>query len=358
MITPAFRFYTDPEYRAALVKSIRATKRGDRVLLMSMTFEPTEPAIADIMHEAKLAASRGVHVAIAIDAHSFLLHPSHLPGPLWSKRKMPKRLPQYYQNKLQILEEINACPTGHADIINLPSKKYSLPIAGRSHIKAAIVNDDIFLGGCNLEGGGRVDLMAQWQSAGDAERLHAILSQIIHGKHTGTVLAGVDRRIAVTSGAELLIDAGVRRQSLIFDEALRLIDAAEKWLVITCQFFPNSITAKHLVAAARRGVKVEIIYSHPKYQGLLGGFGQHISILRERGRVPRAFFKDALSRNDPMLHAKLIASDKGIMIGSHNYVQAGVTLGTAEIALRLGDEELAREAVLALHRGLKNARSI
>jgi phosphatidylserine/phosphatidylglycerophosphate/cardiolipin synthase-like enzyme len=348
-----FQFYTTAEYWVALAEYIRSTSRGDRVLLMSMTFEPTEPEIAAVMREAELAASRGVKVSIAIDAHTFLLNPRHTLGPLWSKSKMPDRLPQYYNNKFQILEKINAYPSGHADIINIPRRRYSLPVAGRSHIKAAIINDDIFIGGCNLDWSKTIDMMVHWQSSADADRLYALLDQVIHGRHTRSVLAGIDRRIRIDGETDLLIDAGVRRQSIIFDEALKLIDAAENWLLITCQFFPNSITAKRLVAAAKRGVKVEVIYAHPNHHGLVGGFGQHINVLRERTRVPRAMFKDGLSATDPMLHAKLIACDQGFMVGSHNYVNAGVALGTAEIALRSNDAELAREAVRTLHSALR-----
>jgi phosphatidylserine/phosphatidylglycerophosphate/cardiolipin synthase-like enzyme len=350
-----FTFYTNTEYWVALTGFIKSTQRGDRILLMSMTLEPTEPEIAKVLHEIELAAARGVTVNIAIDAHSFLLNPSHLPGPLWSRRKLSEKLPRYYLNKLRAIEKINAYPTAHADIINIPSRRYSLPVVGRSHIKAAIINDDVFIGGCNLEQGKRMDLMAHWQSRDDAERLYALLTQVIHGKQTSTVLAGIDRRMAISGGNQLLIDAGTKRQSIIFDEAMNMIDSAEKWLVITCQYFPNSITAKHLVAAMRRGVKVEVLYSHPHHHGLIGGFGQHVNILRERTRVPRSLFKDGLSRKEPMLHAKLIACDKGIMLGSHNYVRAGVLLGTAEIALKSSDIGLAREAVKSLHRGLKKS---
>jgi phosphatidylserine/phosphatidylglycerophosphate/cardiolipin synthase-like enzyme len=143
---------------------------------------------------------------------------------------------------------------------------------------------------------------------------------------------------------------------LIFNEALRLIDSAQEWLVITCQFFPNSITAQHLKQAAARGVKLEVIFSHPKHHGVIGGLGQQFSILRERSRVPKELFENALSRKDLMLHAKLIACDQGLMLGSHNYVNAGVVLGTAEIAFKSSEAKLARQAVQALHRGLRRTK--
>ncbi len=351
MKTP-FSFYTAPEYRDDLLVALQKAKPGDRVLLMSMTMEPTEPIIGAIMRQAELAASRGVHVTIAIDAHSFLVNDRHVPGPLWTRRRLPEKLSPYYKHKLQILERISAFPTGHAVIINTPKNRLSLPIAGRSHIKAAIINDRIYIGGCNLQAAASVDLMVSWKSQSDADGLYAMLQQIIHGRDASRALAGVDRCLTISNHAKLFIDSGKKHQSKILDEALKMIDNAEEWLVITCQFFPNSITAKHLLQAQRRGVKVEIIYSHPAYHGAIGGLGQQVSILRERTRVPRELFAHALGREDPMLHAKLIATDKGVMVGSHNYVRAGVMLGTAEIAFQSMDENLSRSAVETLHRGL------
>lgn len=356
--TDTFIFYTAADYWRQLLKHIKKARSGDRLLLMSMAFDPTEPDIAAIVSEVEAAAKRGVEVKLAIDAHSFLMQDNHLPGPLWARRSMPNRLPATYRHKFEILERINAYPTGHADIINIPQRRLNLPISGRSHIKAAIINDQIFIGGCNLQGAKQIDLMVGWQSSEDATRLYMILNDVIHGRHTGRALAGIDRVLHVDEDIDLFIDSGQRRQSRIFDEALRLIDAAEDWLVITCQFFPNSITAQHLVQAAGRGVKVEVIYAHPKHHGVIGGLGQHFSILRERTRVPKSMFQHALAKTDPMLHAKLIACDKGVMVGSHNYVRAGVLLGTAEIALKSRNEQMAREAVKTLHRGLKAARGL
>lgn len=347
-----FKLYTAPEYRTELLKRMRTAKAGDRILLMTMSFEPTEPEVADLMREAELAASRGVHVTLSIDAHSFMVDARHLPGPLLTRRNLPKKLKPYYEHKLRILQAIGSYPTGHTEIINMPTQSIKLPVAGRSHIKAAIVNNYAFIGGCNLQGSANVDIMAGLSDKKYADTLYEMLLEIIHGKYALRSLRGSDRGIRFGKDIELLLDAGVRNQSLILDEALALIDSAEKWLVITCQFFPNSITAKHLMMAAKRGVKLEIVFSHPKHHGLIGGMGQHFSILRERTRVPKELFKNALSRSDPFLHAKLIACDKGVMIGSHNYVTAGVILGTAEIALKITNHNLARETVKTLNRGL------
>lgn len=348
-----FQLYTTREYFDELIVRLKAARPGERVLLMTMTFDPTEPTIAVLSRELIRAASRGVHVTLSVDAHSFLLSPLHRPGPMLSRKSLPKYMPKYYRNKLKILETINSYPGSHAAIINLPQHGWHLPISGRSHIKIAIIGDRAFVGGCNLQGDSSVDMMISWKSRKNADDLYTTMLRIIQSKHVGQALECTDRGIAVDGKAEFLIDSGARGQSLIFDEAMRLIDSSKEWLVITCQFFPNSITAQHLLQAMRRGVKVEVVFAHPKYHGIIGGFGQRVSILRERTRLPRTLFSHALSRKDPMLHAKLIASDAGCMIGSHNYVTAGVILGTAEIAIKSDDEALAREAVATLHRGLK-----
>lgn len=353
--TNSYRFYTAPEYRHNLVELINKTGPGDRLLLMSMTFDPTEPEIAAIMRATEAAVSRGVNVNVAVDAHSFLVRPDHFPSQVWPRIGMPSAKSAYFQNKLRIIEKINSYETGHADILNLPTRRITIPISGRSHIKAAIINDHIFLGGCNLEGSSNVDMMVGWRSKSNADMLHALLCQVIHGKYTRRALAELDRALRIDDQTNIFIDSGKRNQSKIFAEAMQLIDSAEEWLTITCQFFPNSVTAQHLQKAVKRGVKVKIVYSHPRHHGFIGGLGQQASILRERMRVPKSMFSHGLGRDDPMLHAKLIACDKGVMVGSHNYVRAGVILGTAEIAFKCTDATLSKGAVETLDRGLKQS---
>lgn len=350
-------FHTPPEYRNDLRKHINATVKGDRVLLTSMTLEPTEPEIRALMDDILAALERGVSVTMAIDAMTFLMGGSGL-GPLWGRKSMPRNLKPYYADKLQLIQAIDRMPNGLAKIINKPGKRLNLPVAGRSHIKIAIVNDQVYVGGCNLQGSGWIDMMASWNDPASADWLYQTMRSITTGRHARKTLGGVDRGFRINPTTEIFLDSGVRSQSLIFDEALDLIDSATDWLVMTCQYFPNSITAKHLLKAHKRGVKVEVIFAHPNHHGLIGGMGQHYSLLREKSRLPKELFKHALGRNDPFIHAKLIACDTGFMIGSHNYVKAGVILGTAEIALKSSDPVLAERAVKTLRRGLQQQGNI
>lgn len=348
--TDSYRLYTAQEYWTELCSQINTAKTGDKILLTSMTFEPAEPMVKKIVTALNGAVKRGVYVTFAVDAHSFMTHRGML-GPLWTHRTMSTNMPIIFRNKLEILQHLNAAKTGTAIILNKPSRRFSPYIAGRSHIKIAIINDRIYVGGCNLENVNAVDLMIGWRSKKPADHLYDIMQRIVRLENTGKALVR-NHNHAIDHHTKLLIDKGEPGSSLILDEALRLIDSAQKWLVITCQFFPGGITGTHLLRAQRRGVKIEIIYAHPKHHGLMGGIGQQAHIFHEKTRLPRDLFKHALDKSDPFLHAKLIACDQGFMIGSHNYVKAGVLLGTAEIALLGFSESLAKAAVHKIRQGL------
>ena len=317
-----------------------------------MSFDPTDSVIKVIVKELLAAADRGVEIYLTVDAYNFLFNPKRERlGPLWWRTHL-RNVPREFRGILDILNELDTKPTGFATITNVPRQRFTNPSGGRSHIKYTVINDRVFVGGCNLRHSEWLDLMVCWRDVHIADYLYEFSQRLHRTKSTSALMNGHDRHIAVDPQTELFIDSGKKGQSVIFKKALEFIDAAEKSLVITCQFFPNSITAKHLATAHRRGVNVEIIYAHPTMQGRIGGVGQQISLLRERLRVPAELFTRQLPKSSPGLHAKLIATEKGAIIGSHNYVNAGVVFGTAEIALIRHDPALARQALEALRREL------
>ncbi|HSH55283.1 MAG TPA: phospholipase D-like domain-containing protein [Candidatus Limnocylindrales bacterium] len=348
--TSNFQVYTPGDYRNVLGRLLEKSGSGDRILLTSMSMEPSEPAIGELLEQAHAAARRGATVHLGVDAFTFLMGKGL--GPLWYHPTFPEKMHPYYQRKYDLLKSFNDTPDGHSYIINKPSRRFSLPVAGRSHLKIAIVNDYVFIGGCNFEGADWIDMMVGRQDIQAADWLYDTIVPALQQGTIRTALDSTDRELQLNDSTKLLLDAGVPNQSIILKQALTLIDSAEQWLTITCQYFPNSVTAQHLLHAHKRGVKVEIIFAHPSRQGLIGGAGQQVSLMIEKSRLPRHMFKQALKRTDPMLHAKLIACDKGVMIGSHNYVRAGVKLGTAEIALHSTNSNLTRKALAVLRRQL------
>jgi hypothetical protein len=135
-------------YYNELCQRIDAAQTGGRIALLAMSFDPRERATAAIMDTVYAAVERGVETHFATDAWSFMVD-GDLPklGPLFFNSHLPDNLPPAYHNKRESLRQIGAFATGHASIINTPKRAFSLPIAGRSHIKGAVIDNWSAIGG-------------------------------------------------------------------------------------------------------------------------------------------------------------------------------------------------------------------
>jgi len=336
--------YKSDDYFRLLPRLISQTKSGGRVLLMSMTFDPEEPNVTPIMSELIAAAKRGVHVDLIIDALAFSLDKHHLPtGPTMLLHGPEASRQLYFKQKYQLLQELCASG-GQYHIINGPTKRLSNPYAGRSHIKLAVINDVAFIGGCNLDSA-QVDFMMRFKDTKTVNWLYGLAIQIAEGNSAGRALHNTDQEFIVDTQTKIFIDAGVPKQSLIYKTALDFIDSAQEWLVMTCQYFPNATTAKHLAAAVHRGVDVRLYYNHPRHHALHMRPVQHAVIVAEKIHQPSILFAHQLPKDARRFHAKLLASERGAMIGSHNYVTQGVNFGTAEITVQRYDSAFAQNAL-------------
>lgn len=344
-----YTIYNDADYFKEITRCIANTGRGDQVLLTSMTFEPSEPLVQEVMRQLILAAKRGANVHLIIDAHTFMLTKLNKPlGPMYWRRDIFKaRFPRRFHEKIQWLEELRQAG-GNYEIINRPTTWPTVPIAGRSHIKTTIINDDMFIGGCNLGHTGQIDYMVRVRDTKAVTWVRELIADVLKRKSTWLALGQQDRKLAVDELTALFVDAGVVGQSLILEEALRLIDETNGWIVITCQFLPGGVTGQHLAQAQSRGVRVYSVFNHLSKQDKISLPAHYFIRQREKLRQPKSLFAGELPRKHQRLHAKLIATEKGAMIGSHNYVSTGVRLGTAEIALLRYDPAFARQAISIL----------
>ena len=170
--------------------------------------------------------------------------------------------------------------------------------------------------------------------------------------NVAAVLDGKDLRMPLDTETIMLVDAGTKNQSLIYDETLKLIDNAKEWIILTCQFFPGRTTAEHVVAAQRRGVNVTIYFDPIKSRAPVLRPPHHLAERIERSKYPAELFRHRLPAGIPRLHAKLLATEQAAMIGSHNYVVQGVTLGTAEAAILRNDPQFSKQAVEVFTRRL------
>lgn len=340
-----YRFYSKSEYLDLLVKLTSKAGPGDRISLASMSLDAMEPHVHKLMEELSQAAGRGAYVNLAVDAFTFLSAGQTLrPGPLFWRNRLQSRFSRRHVPHLQSLENLERAG-GHYMITNRPSRPLTLPFAGRSHMKFAVINDRVFIGGCNLDAVSHKDLMVSWRDSADADWLYGLASKIADAPSIREALRSRDVSRRLTDGSTLMLDCGVRRQSLIYRQALSLIDQAEKSIFLACQYHPNSTTLRHLAAAVRRGVKVTVVYNNAFKRGVIRGGLHQTVVMRERLRAPASLFGGRLPLNQPYLHAKLLVTDKGTIIGSHNLIPAGVNFGTAEIALLNTDDSFGRLAL-------------
>lgn len=338
-----FTFYTKPEYYRDITAGIGKLRKGDRVALATMSFKPQYAPVQALMEVLGAAAGRGVRVSLTVDAYVFLSDDKQVPGPLFFSKKLPRRMPAAFQKKYDVLAKLRQQGVQVA-ITNQPARVFTSPVGGRSHIKFAVINDRLYIGGCNLTSPERLDVMVGWESRKAADWLYEFSQNMVRTESTA-FMHGKDLDFSIDTDTQLLVDSGKPKQSTIFAHAMQLIDEAEKEVLITCQYFPNSVTTKHLIAAHERGVKVTVMYNHPskfpKPQNLL----HYAVVARERLRTPPILFKQQLPKDRHYLHAKIIATESAAIIGSHNYVTAGVNFGTAEIALLRRDPAFSQSTV-------------
>jgi cardiolipin synthase A/B len=336
---------TTREYFDEITTRISQAGPGDRIALINMTLEPDAPGMPKLIEAITGAASRGADVLLVVDAWAFMMTPKGWPtGPVFWKRPIASSTSRRYHSKLEVLEELRA-QGGRYCIINMPTERFINPYAGRSHLKITIINDQAYLGGCNLSGNGLIDVMLRLDNHAIANWLHDQAWAIIQAKSTRIALAGNDQTCPVDPQTRILLDSGQPGQSLIYDEALRLIDQARTYVFMTCQFFPDDKTVNRLEAAIKRGVDVTLYFNHPSKQEQPPRLAHRLLLLRAKLRRSQLLFSHELPKNHAHLHLKLIATEQGAILGSHNYVNAGVQFGTAEIALIRRDPGFGEELI-------------
>jgi phosphatidylserine/phosphatidylglycerophosphate/cardiolipin synthase-like enzyme len=347
----------DHEYFTEITQKISATKSGDRVGLMSMSFNPAEPLTKPLMRELAAAAKRGVHVQLNVDANSFIVNAHNVPiGPILTGIEPSRTKRTYFRAKFVALENLRQ-NGGNYCITNVPRHRMANPYGGRSHIKSTVINDTTYVGGCNLSDTWQLDLMVRLQDTQTASWVYDFILEAARAGNVAAALKGTDVELAIDEHTHLFVDAGCMHQSRIYDQALKLIDEACERIVLTCQFFPGSTTAEHLANALKRGVNVEVYFGHTSNHKATR-VPHQLAELRERVKNPKELFDGRLDKNLPRLHAKLLATEAGAMIGGHNYVVQGVNFGTAEATLFRRDPNFAKAAVAAFEARLAEAKHL
>lgn len=342
------KLYTKPEYFAVVTEHAEHAKAGDRLAVASMAFDPNEPAVRKLLDALNSAAQRGTKVQLIIDSYNLIFGEDiRIPGPLWLGREPSTKWPKPFRTVVAEMDHLRSSG-GTYIMLNRPLKRFSNFLGGRSHIKFALHNDEVFVGGCNLNHAGELDLMIGFHDVKTAEALRGLADKLEQTPRVRTALEEKDFELIVDDITTLLIDAGVPHQSTIYEHALQMIDEAKDWLVLSSTFLPHGRTMEKLLAARERGVHIELIFAHPNHHPPIDAQLQHLVLLRERLRLPKEFLAGQLPKTTPKVHAKLIAHESAGLLGSHNYVPTGTNFGTAEIALLRRDASFARKVSRAV----------
>lgn len=332
------------QHFSLLTRDVTAAGPPDRLSLMTMAFEPAEPAVRTAYKAVTEAAIRGVRLTFGVDAYALTV----MSGArrLNAAFQLPA-LRAATQRRLDALHDLSSLPNTSAGIVNRLPAWWQPPIAGRSHMKLTGIGDTFYIGGPNWHGTLRQDLSLRLTDPGAASLLHAIVRRCVEAGDVKEALGDEDLRLPLDDTSELLIDVGRPRQSGLLERAYALIDDATETLQAASQYFPDPPMLRRLHAAARRGVDVRLVVNRP---------GQHFVISREwqtlarlRGSVLSAgrLHYHYPDRTRP-LHAHALASESEGLLSTHNLIRFGVSLGTAEIGVTRRDAVFAAELGAAI----------
>jgi phosphatidylserine/phosphatidylglycerophosphate/cardiolipin synthase-like enzyme len=235
---------------------------------------------------------------------------------------------------------------------NIPDM-FSSPflIANRNHIKMYIVDDTAaWIGGVNLSDlqFESIDFLVKF---GDTKLITALSQQFFQINENRPK---ANYSIHCSENNTLLVDAGINGKSIIYDEAVNMIQKAQKKIIYASQFVPDGKVLTEIIAAAKRGVEVNVYTSHKKsriFSSLPFNVPYKIFLAKTKQ------YTQIVLRHQPnIVHAKLlIVDEKEALFGSHNLVQIGVWLGTEEIAVATTEKDTVLQLLHFIAENMKNS---
>lgn len=265
------------------------------------------------------AARRGVSVSVAGDSFTYTdFQGSYIPTTYRSKRV---REAMALQKRLR-----EAGATFH-----WLGKLSMIAFTGRTHIKWCVIDDQVYsFGGVNIDEKSfeNNDYMFTVKNEALADRLIAEHTRILKADRSGHAYRshkfGDDDNV-------VLIDGGFLGDSIIYRRACYLAERASH-VTLVSQYCPTGKLSRIL-----KQTRSDLYFNHWTNAGLLN---------RLVIRIGMASSKHITSYNRrPYLHAKFIIftmpdGTKAAITGSHNFVHAGVFLGTREVALETTNKKI------------------
>ncbi len=311
---------------------------NDRVLFQTMAFENGHFSSL-LTHHLINAQKRGVNVQFVHDAYSDYVTDNtfnHLPALSREDQQYKQfalRETQALLNSLKsndIKPHKTNSPTGPHRITPLPGA------VGRDHKKIVVVDNIAYIGGVNFTelDAKRFDFMIKITNPSIVNNLSKILNDSLSDQPQS------DHEIICDSNNTLVIDGGHLMKSLIMKNAYQLVDKEKDEIVVISPFLPTGKFAAKLNHAVESGVKVSFITSSRES---LPGFASKVSQFVHNFGTGSQKFSTIYA--DGIVHAKALIAlgNSEAIIGSHNFDELFVKLGTEEIALRTKEVKIIEE---------------
>lgn len=321
------------EFFQQLNQEIASAQRS--VYIQSLTLEVGE--VMDLLTPTLIAAAkRGVHVELHIDwiAQDYVHGKISLtPEIRLTKRAYARDLHRRNQAMVDQLRQVGA----QIVWVNRPNWLAKiLPIAGRNHIKLYMVDEKVvWIGGVNVLdlSLNHLDFMVSFEN----KQLISSLKQVFFATRQH------DEIVPFTPENTLLVDGGRRKTSIIYDEALKMIAKAETSITFMSQFVPEGKLLSALTEKAKVGCKVTVLTS-PKSMMQFSQWPYKVTYLKCKQTLAKVDVP--IVHLDRKVHAKLLIVDqKQALFGSHNLVETGINLGTAEIAIQTTEPLLTQQLI-------------
>lgn len=297
-------------YVADVTKHIGLAKK--RVYLLSMILAD-DSSTDELVDALSAAAERGVDVRLAADIFTygelggFILPTRHRARQSRATSRMGRRL---------IRSGVNFTWLG---------KSHTTIISGRTHVKMCVIDDDIYsFGGVNLylEGIDNNDYMFKIKDSKLADLLTDEYRRLVRADARGQTYKSHEINF---NNDVILIDGGFVGDSIIYRRACTLSREA-KSVILVSQYCTTGKLSRIL-----KNKNAKLYFNPPVNAEGLNKTVIQLGMFLTRNKT--------LYSKPKYLHAKFmifIMADgrKVALTGSHNFVNAGVLLGTREIALQ------------------------
>lgn len=328
MEIPHFAIYEKPEYLEQLRMLIPQANR--RVWMQTMTFDP-EPPFTSFAESLKDAASRGVYKRFTVDMYHKLLISGavhYLPQLSAAKRSRTRAIKLNREAALTDLAENNVL----VSVTNPPRTLMERvnPVAGRNHIKMALLDDVAFVGDIHhfvsKNQPGFMMGITDPNLVNGLERTYISAQQLRDQS---------DFKVPGNDNTVMLVDTGRPGKSGIIDRSLESVVEATTSIKITGQYTPDGKVVRALQEAQNRGVDVTLYVADPEAvnRPLSAAYDARSQIMLKRAGITIP------TREVPgWFHPNILLVDQGLpgrqtVVGTRLFSDTLAGWGTQEVAL-------------------------